>query len=57
MGWLASLTLEDKVRHDLDLARVVCKYGDFFWMSYRDYLRRGMYTFALSYTLVRRLFL
>ena len=30
MGWLASLTLEDEVRQDLDLPRVVCKYGDVF---------------------------
>ena len=29
-GWLASLTLEDKVRPDLDLPRVVCKYEDVF---------------------------
>ena len=26
MGWLASLTLEDEVRQDLDLPRVVCEY-------------------------------
>ena len=25
MGWLASLTLENKVRHDLVLPRVVCE--------------------------------
>ena len=25
-GWLASLTLEDEVRPDLDLPRVVCEY-------------------------------
>ena len=30
MGWLASLTLEDKVRQDLGLPRVVCKYEDVF---------------------------
>ena len=30
MGWLASLTLEDEVRPDLDLPRVVCKYEDVF---------------------------
>ena len=30
MGWLASLTLEDKVRQDLDLARVVYEYEDVF---------------------------
>ena len=29
-GWLASLTLEDEVRLDLDLPRVVCKYVDVF---------------------------
>ena len=29
-GWLASLTLEDEVRPDLDLPRVVCKYEDVF---------------------------
>ena len=30
MGWLASLTLKDEVRSDLDLPRVVCEYGDVF---------------------------
>ena len=30
MGWLASLTLEDEVRHDLGLPRVVCEYEDVF---------------------------
>ena len=29
-GWLASLTLEDEERTDLDLPRVVCKYVDVF---------------------------
>ena len=29
-GWLASLTLEDESRRDLDLPRVVCKYEDVF---------------------------
>ena len=29
-GWLASLTLEDEVRPDLDPPRVVCKYMDVF---------------------------
>ena len=56
-GWLESLTLEDEVRQDVSLPRVVCKYEDVFRMSYRNYLHRGMYTFALSYTLVRRPFL
>ena len=30
VGWLASLTLEDEVRPDLDLPRVVCEYKDVF---------------------------
>ena len=30
MGWLASLTLEDEVRSDLHLPRVVCEYEDVF---------------------------
>ena len=29
-GWLASLTLEDKVRSDLDLPQLVCEYEDVF---------------------------
>ena len=29
-GWLASLTLEDEVRQDMSLPRVVCKYEDVF---------------------------
>ena len=29
-GWLVSLTLEDEVRPDLDLPRVVCEYADVF---------------------------
>ena len=29
-GWLESLTLEDEVRPDLDLPRVVCEYEDVF---------------------------
>ena len=45
-GWLESLTLEDEVRPDLDLPRVVCEYVDvfffFFQMSYLDYLHIGM---------------
>ena len=42
-GWLASFTLEDEERSDLDLPRVVCKYVDvfFFQMSYLDYLHGG----------------
>ena len=30
MGWLASLTLEDEVRQDLDLPRILCEYEDVF---------------------------
>ena len=30
VGWLASLTLEDEERPDIDLPRVVCKYVDVF---------------------------
>ena len=30
MGWLASLTLEDEVRQELGLPRVVCEYEDVF---------------------------
>ena len=30
MGWLANLTLEDKVRQDMSLSRVVCEYEDVF---------------------------
>ena len=29
-SWLASLTLENKVRSDLDLPRIVCEYEDVF---------------------------
>ena len=29
-GWIASLTLKDEVRPDLDLPRVVCEYEDVF---------------------------
>ena len=41
-GWLASLTLEDEVRPDLDLPRVVVNMWMFFQMSYLDYLHVGM---------------
>ena len=41
-SWLESLTLEDEVRPDLDLPRVVCEYEDVFQMSYRDWLRKGL---------------
>ena len=41
-GWLASLTLEDEKRSDLDLPRVVCEYVGVSKMNYLDYLRIGM---------------
>ena len=41
-GWLASLTLEDEVRQDMSLPRVVCEYEDVFRTSYMDYLHKGM---------------
>ena len=40
-GWLASLTLEDEKRSDLDLPRVVCEYVGVSQMNYLDYLRIG----------------
>ena len=40
-GWLASLTLENEERSDLDLPRVVCEYVDVFQMNYLDYLGIG----------------
>ena len=30
IGWLVSLTLENEVRQDFDLPRVVCEYVDVF---------------------------
>ena len=30
-GWLVNLTLEDEVRQDMSLPRVVCKYEDVFF--------------------------
>ena len=30
MGWLASLTIEDKARQDLSRPRLVCEYEDVF---------------------------
>ena len=30
MGWLASLTLEDKARQELGLPQVICEYDDVF---------------------------
>ena len=41
-GWLASLTLEEEVRPDLDLPRVVRECVNVFQMSYLDYLHIGM---------------
>ena len=41
-GWLVSLTLEDEVRLDLDIPRVVCEYEDVFPDELPDCLRRGL---------------
>ena len=41
-GWLASLTLKDEVRPNLDLPRVVRECVDVFQMSYLDYFHIGM---------------
>ena len=57
MGWLASLTLEDEVRQELDLPQVVCEYEDVFPNELsRLPLHRDVDS-VLSYTVVRRLFL
>ena len=42
MGWVASLTLEDEVRQDLDLPQEVHEYEDVFQDEILDCLRRGM---------------
>ena len=42
MGWLTSLTREDEATPGLGLPRVVESKGMFFWMIYRDYLKRRM---------------
>ena len=43
MGWLVSLTLEDEVRHDLSLPRVIFFITRmFFQMNYLDYIHIGM---------------
>ena len=43
IGGLASkLTLEDEVRPDLDLPRVVCEYEDVFPDELPDCLRKGL---------------
>ena len=57
MGWLVSLTLEDEVRHKLDLPWVVSEYEDVFSDELSGLLCTGMWTLSLSYTLVRHPFL
>ena len=42
VGWLASLTLEDEEKPDLDLPRVVCQYEDVFPDELPGLLRRGL---------------
>ena len=56
LGTVSGLASEPYLRGrgetKLDLPRVVCECVDVFQMSYLDYLRIGMYTSVLSYTLV-----
>ena len=42
MGWLENLTLEDEVRQESGLPRVVCEYEVVFLDELLDYLRRGI---------------
>ena len=47
-GWLASLTLEDEVRPDLDLPRVVCAYEDVFPDELPGLLRQRVVDFGIE---------
>ena len=42
MGWLTSLTLEDKAKQELGLPWVVCEYEYVSRKNYWDNLRKGM---------------
>ena len=53
-GWLASLTLEDEVRPDFDLPRVVCEYEDVFPDELPGLSPQRDVDSVLSYTLARR---
>ena len=55
VGWLASLTLEDEERPDLDLPRVVCEYVDVFPDELPGLPPQRVVDFVLSYTLVLHL--
>ena len=57
MGWLASLILEDEVRQDLGLPRVVCEYEDVFSDELPELPPHKDVDLSLSYTLVRCPFL
>ena len=57
MGWLASLTLEDKARQELGLPRVVCEYEDVFPDELPELPLHRDVTSLLNCTLVHRLFL
>ena len=57
IGWIASLTLEDEVRHDLSLPRVVCEYEDVFLDELSGLRPNKDVDFSLSYTLVCHPFL
>ena len=54
VGWLASLTLEDEVRQDLDRPRVVCEYGDIFPNELPGLPPQRDVNFCISYTHARR---
>ena len=57
MGWLASLTLEDKRRRVLSLPRVVCEYEDVFPNELSGLPPHRDVDLSLSYTLVHHPFL
>ena len=53
-GWLSNLTLEDEVRTDLDLPRVVCEYEDVFPDELPGLPSQRVVDLVSSYTLVLR---
>ena len=56
-GWLASLTLEDEVRQDMSLPRVVCEYEDVFPDELPGLLPPRDVDFPIELHLGHRLFL
>ena len=57
MGWLASLTMEDEVRQELGLPRVVCKYENIFLDELSRLPPQRVVDFAIDCTLVNHPFL